>query len=98
MSMLLPMTELRHRKLLTSTGTEFGVADGWAVGLTVLGLGVGLVVGCLVAPPTHCKSRTSSLPNDLPDATFKPFKRTMYRPVPKAQQSPSSPASSMMNV
>ncbi len=97
MSMLLPVTEPSHQESLTSTGAEFGVADGWAVGLTVLGLGV-VDVGCLVAPPTHCKSRTSLLPNDLPDATFNPFKRTMYMPVPKAQQSPSSPASSMMNV
>jgi hypothetical protein len=98
-SILLMVMEIqRGPKPHTSTGAEVGVADSWAVGLAVLGLGVGMDVGRLVAPPMHCKSRTSLLPNDMPDATFNPFKRTLYPPVPKAQQSPSSPKSSMMNV
>jgi hypothetical protein len=98
-SILLMVMEIqRGPKPHTSTGAEVGVADSWAVGLAVLGLGVGLDVGRLVAPPMHCKSRTSLLPNDMPDATFNPFKRTLYPPVPKAQQSPSSPKSSMKKV
>jgi hypothetical protein len=98
-SILLTETEIqRNPKPHTSTGAEFGVVDGWVVGLVVLGLGVGLDVGRLVAPPMHSKSRTSLLPYELPDATFNPFKRMLYPPVPEEQQRPSSPASSMTNV
>lgn len=73
-------------------GVEEGISEGYVVGEN--GAGVGDAVGGII----HCSCCLFMIPYSVPEATFKPFNRTLYPPVPFSQHRPSFPASYMTNV